>query len=103
MEKDNLIIGCAALYPIPDSRAGELACVAVLKEYQKDGRAKLLLSHIEEKGTELGMNEIYTLTTRTAHWFIEQGFTESTVEQMPSNRKALYNYQRNSKVFIKSL
>ena len=103
MEKDNLIIGCAALYPIPDSRAGELACVAVLKEYQKDGRAKKLLSHIEQKGTELGMDEIYTLTTRTAHWFIEQGFSESTVDRMPSDRKALYNYQRNSKVFIKSL
>ncbi|MBW1635474.1 MAG: amino-acid N-acetyltransferase [Deltaproteobacteria bacterium] len=103
MEKDNLIIGCAALYPIPDSRAGELACVAILKEYQKDGRAQKLLTHIEKKGAELGMKEIYALTTRTAHWFLEQSFTESTVEQMPPNRKALYNYQRNSKIFIKTL
>ena len=103
MEKDNLIIGCAALYPIPDSETGELACVAVLKEYQRDGRAKKLLSHIEKNGGELGMKEIYALTTRTAHWFLEQGFTESTVERIPANRKALYNYQRNSKIFIKTL
>jgi len=103
MEKDDLIIGCAALYPIPDSTAGELACVAVLKEYQKDGRARNLLDHIEQKGAELALDKIYTLTTRTAHWFIEQGFTESSVEIMPASRKALYNYQRNSKVFVKSI
>ncbi len=101
MEKDNLIIGCAALYPIPNSTAGELACVAVLKEYQKDGRARKLLSHIEKRGRELTLDRIYTLTTRTAHWFIEQGFTESTVDKMPASHKALYNYQRNSKVFVK--
>jgi amino-acid N-acetyltransferase len=101
MEKDDLIIGCAALYPIPNSTAGELACVAVLKEYQKDGRARNLLDHIEQKGTELALDKIYTLTTRTAHWFIEQGFTETTVGKMPASRKALYNYQRNSKVFVK--
>ena len=101
MEKDDLIIGCAALYPIPNSTTGELACVAVLKEYQKDGRARKLLDHIEQKGTELALDKIYTLTTRTAHWFIEQGFTETTVGKMPASRKALYNYQRNSKVFVK--
>ena len=101
MEKDDLIIGCAALYPIPNLTAGELACVAVLKEYQKDGRARNLLDHIEQKGTELALDKIYTLTTRTAHWFIEQGFTETTVGKMPASRKALYNYQRNSKVFVK--
>jgi len=103
MEKDNLIIGCAALYPIPESDAGELACVGVLKEYQKDGRAQKLLLHIETKADELGMNEIYALTTRTAHWFIEQGFTESTVDKMPPDQGALYNYQRNSKIFVKNL
>ncbi len=103
MEKDNLIIGCAALYPIPNSTAGELACVAVLKEYQKDGRARELLSHIEKRGAELALDSIYTLTTRTAHWFIEQGFTESTVDKMPASRKAMYNYQRNSKVFVKNM
>jgi len=103
MEKDNLIIGCAALYPIPDSTAGELACVAILKEYQKNGRARTLLHHIEAKGTELTLNTIYTLTTRTAHWFLEQGFTESSVDKMPASRKALYNYQRNSKVFVKRI
>ena len=103
LKKDNLIIGCAALYPFPDADAGELACVAVLKEYQQGGRAKTLLDHIEKQAQRLNLSEIYTLTTQTAHWFIEQGFTESDVETLPASRKALYNYRRNSKVLVKRL
>lgn len=103
MEKDNLIIGCAALYPIKKSLAGELACVAILKDYQKSGRAATLLDHIEKQAAENEMREIYTLTTRTAHWFIEQGFEEVDVEALPASRKKLYNYQRNSKVLVKKL
>ncbi|WP_457575351.1 amino-acid N-acetyltransferase [Desulfomarina sp.] len=103
MEKDNMIIGCAALYPIDNAAAGELACVAVLKEYQKDGRAKQLLDHIEKKAKQHGMKQIFALTTRTAHWFLEQGFMETSLDMMPASRKKLYNYQRNSKIFIKTL
>ena len=43
------------------------------------------------------------LTTQTAHWFIEQGFTEAPRDALPAARQALYNLQRNSKVFRKSL
>jgi amino-acid N-acetyltransferase len=103
LEKDNLIIGCAALYPMKDSVSGELACVAVMKEYQKSGRAGNLLTHVEKQAEQLHLEEIYVLTTRTAHWFIEQGFVETTVDALPASRKALYNYQRNSKVLVKKL
>lgn len=103
MEKDNMIIGCAALYPIENAAAGELACVAVMKEYQKDGRAKQLLDHIEKKAKQHGLKQIFALTTRTAHWFLEQGFVETGLDRMPASRKKLYNYQRNSKIFVKSL
>jgi amino-acid N-acetyltransferase len=43
------------------------------------------------------------LTTQTAHWFIEQGFQAADPNALPSQKQALYNYQRNSKVFIKHL
>ena len=103
LEKDNLIIGCAALYPMQDAAAGELACVAVMKEYQKGGRARTLLLRVEEQAQQLRLEEMYVLTTRTAHWFIEQGFVETSVDALPASRKALYNYQRNSKVLVKKL
>ena len=103
LEKDNHIIGCAALYPMADSTAGELACVAVMRDYQKGGRAKTILEHVEQQARTRGLDNIYVLTTRTAHWFIEQGFTEIAVDDLPASRKALYNYQRNSKVLAKRI
>ncbi len=103
MEKDNLVIGCAALYPIQDSSSGELACFAVLREYQKGGRARNLLAHMEKEANRLHLGEIYVLTTQAAHWFIEQGFVEASVDSLPASRKVMYNYQRNSKVLVKRL
>jgi amino-acid N-acetyltransferase len=43
------------------------------------------------------------LTTRTAHWFIERGFVEAGVDELPEARRELYNLQRRSKVLVKSL
>ena len=103
MEKDNLIIGCAALYPIGDSAAAELACVAIAPEYQGGGRAAKLLAHLEKQAERLKIADLYALTTQTAHWFLEQGFTESHVDMLPLEKKSLYNFQRSSKVFYKKL
>jgi amino-acid N-acetyltransferase len=43
------------------------------------------------------------LTTRATHWFIERGFAESAIDKLPKEKKDLYNYQRRSKVLVKSL
>ena len=43
------------------------------------------------------------LTTRTAHWFRERGFSEIGPEALPRQKRELYNFQRRSKVFVKPL
>ncbi|WP_028695638.1 amino-acid N-acetyltransferase [Pseudomonas cremoricolorata] len=103
VERDGTIIACAALYPIADSQAGELACLAVNPEYRHGGRGDDLLERIESRARTLGLNTLFVLTTRTAHWFRERGFEPSGVERLPAARASLYNYQRNSKIFEKSL
>jgi amino-acid N-acetyltransferase len=103
VERDGLIIACAALYPIADSEAGELACLAVNPEYRHGGRGDALLEHIEKRARGLGLKTLFVLTTRTAHWFRERGFEPSGVERLPAARASLYNYQRNSKIFEKQL
>lgn len=103
MEKDNLLVGCAGLYPMESDDAAELACVAVHPDYRKNGRAAKLLTHIERQASRLSLKQLYALTTQTAHWFIEQGFTETHVDMLPVERRSLYNYQRKSKVFIKQI
>ncbi len=103
IEHDNIIIACAALYPFPDEKACELACVAVHPAYRKAGIGRKLIDYLEEQARKQGYLHIFVLTTRTAHWFVERGFTETTPDQLPQSKKHLYNYQRRSKVFVKSI
>lgn len=103
MEKDNVVIGCAALYPFSDSESGELACMAIHPDYRGDGKAAKLLTHIERQAIKLNIHKLFVLTTQTAHWFLEQGFVETMTNALPVERAALYNYQRKSKIFVKHL
>ncbi len=103
VERDGLIIACAALYQIADSDSGELACLAVNPEYRHGGRGDELLERIEERAKAQGLKTLFVLTTRTAHWFRERGFEPSGVERLPAARASLYNYQRNSQIFEKKL
>jgi amino-acid N-acetyltransferase len=107
VERDGMIVGCAALYPIPaqpnEPPAAEIACVAIHPSYRKSSRGAELLDYLEAKARNKGIKNLYVLTTRTALWFIEQGFEPTAVDDMPEARQAMYNYQRNSKVFVKRL
>jgi len=102
VERDGAAIGCAALYPYEDGSA-ELACVAVHQDYHGGHRGENMLLQIEQQAREQGISRLFVLTTRTAHWFQEQGFVEVGRERLPGSKQALYNLQRNSKVFEKPL
>ncbi|MGB1922328.1 MAG: amino-acid N-acetyltransferase, partial [Alcanivorax sp.] len=96
IERDGMVIACAALYPFPDDRTGELACVAVHPGYRKGERGAQLLAYVERRAKEQGLTSLFVLTTLTAHWFQQQGFEAAGVEALPGARKSLYNWQRNS-------
>lgn len=101
MEKDGTIIACAALYPYDDM--AELACVITHPDYRKGGRAATLLQQMENLARKQNIRQLFLLTTQTAHWFIEQGFAPGNLADLPMARQGLYNYQRNSKIFVKRL
>ncbi|GAO34736.1 N-acetylglutamate synthase [Sulfuricella sp. T08] len=103
LEYDGLIIGCAALYPFPKEKATELACMAVHPDYRGAGRGEALLEYMQVRALGKGFKQLFVLTTRTAHWFLERGFTEAGVDKLPKAKQGLYNYQRRSKVFMKKL
>jgi amino-acid N-acetyltransferase len=103
LEHDHRIIGCAALYPFPNEASAELACLAVDAQCRDRGFGEVILNHMSNLAKTQGMKKLFVLTTRTAHWFIERDFKEADVNQLPKEKKALYNYQRRSKVFVKNL
>ena len=102
IERDGMIIACAALYPFGNDVA-ELACLVVHDQYRDQHRGDELLAHIEKRCNMSGIDKLFLLTTQTAHWFRERGFDEIAPEDLPSEKQALYNRQRNSKVFCKKL
>jgi amino-acid N-acetyltransferase len=103
LESEGNILGCGALYPFPEQKTAELAAVAVNPFYRDGGRGERLLSHAEARAREMGMKSLFVLSTRTTHWFIERGFAESDLARLPEKRKALYNFDRRSKVFVKEI
>lgn len=102
LERDGAVIGCAALYTYSDHIA-ELACVAVAEHYRSTRRGNELLHAIEDEARDAGLEQLFVLTTQSPHWFIEHGFAEADLADLPVERQQLYNFQRNSKVLIKAL
>ncbi|WP_394130768.1 amino-acid N-acetyltransferase [Shewanella maritima] len=103
IERDNLVIGCAALYPFEEDNAGEFACLVVHPDYRDADRGSVLLNNIIGQARVRGYAKLFALTTRSIHWFLEHGFEIVDVEQLPTKKKQLYNLQRNSKVLALSL
>lgn len=103
MEHDSRVIGCAALYPFAQEKTAEFACLAIHPAFRGGGRGDRLFHYCEEQASELGFKSIFCLTTRTEHWFLERGFIEKTVSDLPAEKQKIYNLQRRSKVFIKKL
>jgi len=103
LEHDHRIVGCAALYPFPNEASAELACLAVDAQCRDRGYGEAILNHMSSLAKSQKMKKLFVLTTRTAHWFVERDFKEADVDQLPKEKKALYNYQRRSKVFVKNL
>ncbi len=103
IERDGMIIACAVIFTFAKEQAAELACLAVHPDYQAHGRGDDLLQHIEWQAKKQHMKKLFTLTTQTMHWFIERGFVECSADDLPIEKKSLYNYQRNSKVLCKQI
>jgi len=103
IERDGMIVACAALYVYADEKAAEVACVVTHPEYRGGNRATVLLQTMERIAQEKQVNQLFVLTTQTAHWFVEKGFVESKIDALPVEKQSLYNFQRSSKIFTKKL
>ncbi|EFV7032255.1 amino-acid N-acetyltransferase [Shigella flexneri] len=103
IQRDNTTIACAALYPFPEEKIGEMACVAVHPDYRSSSRGEVLLERIAAQAKQSGLSKLFVLTTRSLHWFQERGFTPVDIDLLPESKKQLYNYQRKSKVLMSDL
>lgn len=103
VERDGMIIGCAALEPFLEEKMGELYCVAILDRYRESGRGEALLEFMQKRARAIGLERIFVLTTRTAHFFQERGFQPVSINALPERRRATYDRTRRSRVLVKSI
>jgi amino-acid N-acetyltransferase len=102
VEHDGVIVGCAALYPY-GRRQAELACLAVHPHYRRWGYGALLMKRIEAQARASGVKRLFVLTTATSQWFKERGFTVRQIDELPAEKRLVYNLQRRSSVLMKEL
>jgi amino-acid N-acetyltransferase len=103
IEHDGIIFGCAALYPYPEARTGEMAALTVSPLSQGQGDGERILKRIEQRARAMGLESLFVLTTRTMHWFIKRGFVQVDPDWLPEARKRKYNWDRRSQVLVKKL
>ena len=107
IERDGMVIGCGALYPLQvdvgEIFQGEIACIAIHPNYRQGNRGADLIAFLQKQAKIQHISELFVLTTRTAHWFMELGFAEVPAERLPKARFANYNHERKSKVLLKVL
>jgi amino-acid N-acetyltransferase len=102
-EHDGMVIGCAALYAFPEEKVGELAALAVHPDFRREGYGEALMVEIEARARKLKIGRLFVLTTRTSQWFLERGYRNATIADLPEEKQSLYNYQRKSQVYAKKL
>jgi amino-acid N-acetyltransferase len=103
IEHDGVIFGCAALFPYPEAKTGELAALTVSPNVQSQGDGERLLKRIEQRAKAAGLDSLFVLTTRTMHWFIKRGFVQVDPDWLPEARKRKYSWDRRSQVLVKKI
>nr|CAB3458455.1 unnamed protein product [Digitaria exilis] len=76
VERDGSIIACAALFPFPEEKSGEVAAIAVSEECRGRGQGDK---------------------------FVRRGFSECSIDSIPEQRRKRINLSRGSKYYIKQL
>ena len=103
LDNEGMIIGCAALYPFLEEKAGEFGCFAVHPDFRGEGAGELLLASMIEEAQKLGIKRFYALTIKASHWFVERGFTKATAQDLPKRRQATYDARRSPHTLVKLL
>ena len=101
-ELDSGIRACAALHFYENTQA-EIASLAVDSNFTHLGVGPKIVNYLIEKAKNMNCKRIFVLTTRTADWFEQFGFSYCSIETLPEKRRAKWSPERGSKVLCMDL
>ena len=99
---DDTVQGCAALRLL-DDRSAEIESLVVSESYRGGGTGARMVSFLLQQAQALGAHRVVALTTQSADFFMEQGFTEASPDTLPVGRPGGYDRTRNSRVLVLQL
>ena len=100
--RDDTLLACAQLKRYSSSHA-ELACLVVAPSYRRQGCGDAMLGFMERTAVAAGVSNLFALSTHTMQWFMERGFRQVSVDELPPRRVAIYDRGRGSKIYMKTL
>lgn len=98
--RDGMVIACNAFVDFPTDKAAEFACVVVHPDYRRRDLAAVLLRRARETARARGYRLLFSLSTRTPHWFLEHGFVPGSVADLPAAKQRSYDASRASLVLL---
>ena len=97
-EIDGGVHACSALHFYEDGQA-EIAAVAVDENFTHMGIGLKLVKHLISMAKMKNAASVFIMTTQAADWFENLGFEPGNIEDLPAERKEIWNTKRNSKVY----
>ena len=104
-EIDGNPVGCAAMHVYQACNTAEFASFVVSEGHRDFGLGTRLIQHVESKAKELGVRQLFCLSTQAFTYFTQRaGFVDGQPEDLPEQRRRRWaNNGRNSKILIKAL
>ena len=104
-EIDRNPVACVALHVYEEQQIGELGSLYVDPSHENQGIGRKLIRFVEDKARELGLSELFLLSTQAFAYFESKGgFIEGSPDDLPPARREKYEQsRRNSRVLFKKL
>ncbi len=99
---DGIIHGCGALHGF-SSELAEIAGIAVDRKYVHLQIGGKIVDYLIEEARNRGFSKVFVMTTQTSDWFLNLGFESAGLEDLPEEKRAQYNRDRNSRVLVYKL
>jgi amino-acid N-acetyltransferase len=101
LEQSGELVACVGLKNSQEGGMGEIYALAVSEKVQNQGISTKLLNKVMQKALADNFSKVFALSRHNAQWFLNQGFVKMEISELPKNRQALFDHQRNSSIFFK--
>ena len=96
-EVDGVIHACGALHLYGDK--AEIAGLAIDESSRQMGIGQRILVYLIQLAKSQSLKSVFVLTTRTADWFLAQGFQEWSLDRLPEVRRKNYDKKRQARIY----